>query len=276
MEKLRGTSTYEWEETTGKTDVQWVADDTDFPTVNVTGAEHDKRPFIVLSGHYDWNDATDNSDRTRGIRTHLYARLVNTTDLAAALAELEGRDLLGHDISNPPQTHGGYVGEFPYGHHHGATIHVISHETHEPLSVPTQPASWDILGEYEYAPGDHGTISLDAPAPEFFGPAPGNLNWNGRNGWTDTTGRLIALLRHSVNVGQNELLIDAGWLERWLIAEQKSLIWIENTGKFVYRGISRGGSYPGQLYRSQVHAWTPGSDVRQAEPGWDRVPAHGE
>ncbi|WP_117197773.1 ATP-binding protein [Nocardiopsis sp. TNDT3] len=268
--------TYNWAGTADKTDAQWVADDTDLPTINVTDAEHDNHPFIVLSGYYDWKDTTDNSDHTRGIWTHLYSHLVNTTDLAAALAELEGFDLLGHAISNSPRTHDGYVGEFPYGHHHGATMHVVSHEWHEPLSVTTQPASWDILGEYEYAPGDHETISLDAPAPTFFGPAPGTLRWNGRNGWTDTTGKLIAVLRHTVNVGQNELLIDADWLQQWLITEQKSLIWIENTGKDVYRSMSWGHSHPGRLSRSQVHAWTPGSDTQLSAPGWNRVPARNE
>ena len=268
--------TYDWAPTAGKSDAQWVADDTDLPSIAVNDAEHEGRPFIVLSGYYDWNDATDDSKRTRGIWTHLYSHMVKTTDLPAALAELEGRDLLGHDISNAPGTQDGYVGEFPYGHHHGETIHVVNHESREPLSVPTQPASWDILGEYEYAPGDHKTISLDAPAPKFFGPAPGNLHWNGRNGWTDNTGQLIAVLRHTVNVGQNELLIDATWLEQWLTAEQKSLIWIENTGKDVYRGIGGGRTHPGRLSRSQAHFWTPGADPQLAAPGWDRIPASGE
>jgi hypothetical protein len=202
--------------------------------------------------------------------------MVNTTDLPAALAELEGRDLLGHDISNSPRTNDGYLGEFPYGHHHGETIHVVNHESHEPLGVPTQPAAWDILGEYEYAPGDHETISLAAPAPEFFGPAPGNLHWNGRNGWTDNTGQLIAVLRHTVNAGQNELLVEAAWLEQWLTAEEKSLIWVENTGKDVYSGIGGGDTHPGRLTRSQVRSWTPGSAMQTRTPGWQRLPARGE
>ncbi|MFS2282054.1 hypothetical protein V2S04_14670, partial [Microbacterium sp. OR21] len=112
-----------------------------------------------------------------------------------------------------------------------------------------------------------------APAPEFFGPAPGALHWNGRNGWTDTRGRLIAVLRHSVNVGQNELLIDADFLQDWLTAERKSLIWVENTGKDVYRQMGWGISHPGALVRSQVRAWTPGQDLRTVAPGWQRIPA---
>jgi hypothetical protein len=268
--------TYDWAAATGKTDAQWVADDTDLPTIAVTDARYEGRPFIALSGFYDWNDASDGSKRTRRIWTHLYAHLVNTADLPATLAELEGRDLLGHDISNSPETSDGYVGEFPYGHHHGEIIHVVNHESRGPLSVPTQPGTWHIRGEYEYAPRDHETISLDAPAPEFFGPAPGNLHWNGRNGWTDNTGQLIAVLRHTVNAGQNELLIDATWLEQWLTGEQKSLIWIENTGKDVYRGMGGEQTHPGRLTRSQVHSWTPGADDQLAVPGWDRIPASGE
>lgn len=264
---------YDWTPAAAKADAQWVADDTDLPAIALTDAEHGGHPFTVLSGYYEWNDSTDHSGRTRKIWTHLYAHLVSTADLPAALAELEGRDLLGHGLSNLPQTHDGYVGEFPYGHHHGESIHVVNHESRHPLSVPTQPAAWDILGEYEYAPGDHETISLVAPAPEFFGHAPGELHWNGRNGWTDKTGRLTAVLRHTVKAGQNELLVDAGWLEQWLTAEQKSLIWVENTGKDVYRGLGGGRAHPGALTRSQVSSRATGTATQTSIPGWYRLPA---
>ncbi|AII11476.1 ATP-binding protein [Rhodococcus opacus] len=268
--------TYDWNATASKTDSQWVADDADLPTINVANAEFDRRPFIVMSGFYEWNDA-DQRERSRGIWAHLYPHLIDTTDLPAALAQLEGEDLTGRDISRTPDTTYGYVGEFPYGHHHGAMIHTISHDPIQPLHVP-QPASWHITGDYEYATGDYETISVDAPAPEFFGTAPGNLRWNGRNGWTDTTtGQLVAVLRHTVNASQNELLVDRAWLENWLTTAKKSLIWIENTGKQVLLGIgAAGGTHPGELTRSQVHAWTPGSAVRTTTPGWQRFPARSE
>jgi hypothetical protein len=199
---------------------------------------------------------------------------VDTQDLPVALDELEGLDLINHiNMSRLPGSHDGYVGEYPFGHHHGATLHDVEYEQTDPLSVPTRPAVWELLGENEYAPGNLETISFDAPAPEFFGPAPGNLHWNGRNGWTNATGRLIAVLRHSVNVGQNELLIHAGWLQEWLSAEQKSLIWVENTGKDVYREVGRSAPYPGALVRSQVRAWVPGSETQTIPPGWQRIPA---
>lgn len=265
--------TYDWAPTTGKTDAQWVGDETDLPTIAVTDAEHEGNPFIVLSGYYGWNDGNDYSKGTRKIWTHLYAHLVNTAELPAALAELEARDLLGHGLSRFPQTTDGYVGEFPYGHHHSEMIHVINHESRPPLSVATQPAAWDILGEYEYAPGDYETISLVAPAPEFFGHTPGNLHWNGRNGWTDNASKLIAVLRHTVNASHNELLVDAGWLDQWLTAERKSLIWVENTGKDVYREYGGSSEYPGALTRSQVRSHTPGSTTQTLRPGWHHIPA---
>jgi len=142
----------------------------------------------------------------------------------------------------------------------------------DPLSVPTRSAVWDLLGENKYAPSNLEIISFAAPAPELFGRAPGILRWNGRNGWTDTTGRLIAVLCHSVNVGQNELLIETEFLQAWLTTERKSLIWVENTGKDVYQEIGWSGSYPGALVRSQVRAWTPGQKLDTVSPGWQRIP----
>ncbi|MCO1339159.1 hypothetical protein BJH93_09685 [Kocuria polaris] len=268
---------YNWDTKIGNPDAQWVADDSDLPTIDITSAERDGRPFIVVSGSYSWDLTGDSMKRTHHVWTNLYTHLVNTDDLPIALGELEGRDLINSlGMSRLPMSYNGYVGEYPFGHHHGATLSVMEHEWTDPLSVPTRPAVWELLGENEYAPDNLETISFDAPAPEFFGPAPGTLHWNGRNGWTDPSGRLIAVLRHSVNIGQNELLIDTDFLQDWLTAERKSLIWVENTGKDVYREIGWSTSYPGALVRSQVRAWTPGSSLRAVSPGWQRIPAREE
>lgn len=265
--------TYDWTLSTDKTDAQWIADGTDLPTIAVRDAKYQEQSFVVLSGSYGWNNGTDNIERTRGIWSRLYSHLVNNEELSAAVAELEGRDLVDHALSNSPETDDGYVGEFPYGHHHGHKMHALNSERRHPLEVRTQPAAWSILGEYEYAPGDHETISLLAPAPEFFGPTPGNLHWNGRNGWTEGTGKLIAVLRHTVRAGQNELLIDAAWLEQWLVSEKKSLIWLENTGKDVRAGRGGGRAHPGALIRSQVRSYVTGNTVQISPPGWYRLPA---
>ncbi|WP_435299720.1 hypothetical protein [Timonella sp. A28] len=269
--------TYDWDVKSGKTDAQWVADDSDLPTIDVTSAERDGRPFIVMSGSYSWDRANDSMKRTHSVWTNLYTHVVSTDDLPVALDELKGRDLINDlYMSQPPTSHHGYIGEYPFGHHHGETLSTVAYEGMTPLSIPTQPAVWGLLGENEYAPGNLVTISFDAPAPEFFGPAPGTLHWNGRNGWTDASDRLIAVLRHSVNVGQNELLIDADFLRDWLVAERKSLIWVENTGKDVYQEMGWSVSYPGALVRSQVRAWTPGQDLLAVTPGWQRIPAHND
>ncbi|TRW47426.1 ATP-binding protein [Georgenia yuyongxinii] len=267
---------YDWTPTVGMTDAEWIADDTDLPTVAVNEATFDGRPFVVLSGTYGWSNATDTTERTRGMWTHVYPHLVATADLPVAITELENRDLTGSDLARPPQVDDGYVGEYPYGHHHGKTLHVIDHEWRESLSVPTLPAAWHISSEYGYAPDELHTISLDVPAPDIFGPVPGDLHWNGRNGWADNDGQLVAVVRHTANAGRNELLVAADWIEQWLTVEMKSLIWVQNTGKEVYRGFGASRTSPGALSRSLVQSWTPGSDVQPATPGWYRLPANGE
>ncbi|MGO1539749.1 MAG: hypothetical protein ACTHZ9_05670, partial [Leucobacter sp.] len=268
---------YNWDAKIGKTDAQWVADDSDLPTIDVDSAERDGRPFIVVSGSYSWDLAGDSTKRPHQVWTNLYTHVVDTDDLLVALDELEGRDLINDlEMSRPPTSYHGYVGEYPFGHHHGETLSAVDYDWTDPLSVPTRPAVWELLGENEYAPGNLETISFDAPAPEFFGPAPGALHWNGSNGWTNASGRLIAVLRHSVNVGQNELLIDVDFLRDWLTAEQKALIWVENTGKDVYLEMGWSRNHPGALVRSQVRAWTPGQNLLAVSPGWQRIPAREE
>ena len=265
---------YDWEARHGRTDAQWVADDSDLPTINARTANYARRPFIVLSGSYSWDLTGDSSERTHRIWTNLSTHLVETEDLTTALGELEGRDLTSSfEMSRLPESHDGYVGEWPFGHHHGVTLHDVEHERTDPLSTPIRSAVWELLGEYEYAPDNMTSISFDAPAPEFFGTTPGNLHWNGSNGWADLNGRMVAILRHSVNESDNELLVDAEFLQAWLTSERKSLIWIQKTGKDVLGRVGWGASYPGALVRSLVSAWTPGSDVITVAPGWQRVPA---
>lgn len=264
---------YDWVPTAGKSDADWIADGTDMPDIAVNEAVFEGRPHIVVSGNYEWTNGTVTTKRTRAVWTHIHTHLVASGDVTAAVRELEGRDLLGTPVTRSPELSRGYVGEFPYGFHHGQDLHVIRHEWTEPLAVPTRPAAWRILGEYEYAPGDQETISLDVPAPEFFGPAPGELRWNGRNGWIDARGHLVAAVRHTVRAGQNELLLDADWLTQWLSAEQKSLVWVEITGKDAYRESSGRRSHPGRLTRSQVRYWTPGGTLLVAAPGWYRIEA---
>ncbi|WP_181722936.1 ATP-binding protein [Nocardia gipuzkoensis] len=267
---------YDWAPTVAKTDVEWIADDTDLPDIAVNEAVLEDRPHIVLSGDYDWTNSPDTNTRTRRIWTQLTTHLVATRDLATAITELSGRDLLGETIIQKPEIcriHCGYVGEYPYGHHTEANLHVIRHEWAEPLTVPTQPAAWHFFAQYDYAPGDQNALSLDMPAPEFFGSAPGELRWNGHNGWTDHTGQLVAIVRHTINADQNELLADANWLEQWLTEEQKSLIWIENTGKDAYVRPGARRNHPGSLTRTRVRSWSPGKRTQTAAPGWNRTPA---
>ncbi len=262
---------YDWAPTVSMTDAEWVADDADLPDIAVGDAILDGRPHTVLSGSYEWTNASDSKSRTRGIWTHINSHLVAAQDLDTAVGELEGRDLSNAAIARQPQTYRGFVGEFPYGHHHGERLHEIQHDWTSPLAVPTQPAAWSLFGEYEYAPGDQSTISLDVPAPAFFGAVPGELRWNGRNGWSDRTGQRVASVRHATNAGHNELLVDTEWLEQWLTAERKSLIWVENAGKDVYDSSGGKGGHPGRLIRSLVRSWTPGNPVQTAAPGWYRL-----
>jgi len=265
---------YNWDAKNGRTDADWVADDSDLPSIDITSAERDGNAFIVMSGSYSWDFSSDIKKRTHSVWTNLYTHLVSTEDLATVLGELEGQDLINDiGMSRLPTSYNGYVGEYPFGHHHGETLHVVEHEWTDPLSVPTRPAVWELLGENEYAPGNLETISFDVPASVFFGSVPGSLQWNGRNGWKDAKGRLVAVLRHSDRAGQNELLMDEDFLRDWLITERMSLIWVENTGKDVYQDLDGSTYYPGALVRSQVRAWTPGQDLRTVAPGWQRYPS---
>ncbi len=100
-----------------------MADDSDLPTIDVTSAERDGRPFIVVSGSYSWDLTGDNTKRTHQVWTNLYTHVVSTDHLPVALGELEGRDLINDlGMSRLPLSYDGYIGEYPFGHHHGEAL----------------------------------------------------------------------------------------------------------------------------------------------------------
>lgn len=264
---------YDWSVVANAADPDWVADDSDLPEIAVDAAAADGRPHVVLTGSYEWADARQADESSRRIWCTVTSLLVSASDLTAVMAELDGKDLAGDDLLRTPMFNEGFVGEYPFGHHHGADWHVIDHERTQRLSAPTSPANCDLLGEYEYAPDELSKVSLDAPGREFFGPAPGALRWEGRSGWVDESGQVIAQARHVQGDRHNELLIDAAWLDQWLSDHDMALVWLELTGKDVYGGLRLSRSTPGRLMRTLARSSIANGSIGRAEPGYTRVPA---
>lgn len=247
---------YAWADVANSNDEDWVADDSDLPDIAVDGAGDSVSPHVVLSGSYEWEGPEQANGCRRRIWTHVATVLVHTSDLSALIAELDGRNLAGHEVFRGPMYMSGFVGEYPYGHHNAATQHVIDYEAAPMFSVPTLRGTYDILGEYEYAPDDLEPVSLPAPAPKMFPPPPGSLRWDGRSAWVDSSGRLVASTRRALGGGgEDELTIDRSWLDEWLRVNDLAVVWIEMAGKDVYS--DRFDYSPGRLLSSRVRYQDP-------------------
>ncbi|PZT79613.1 hypothetical protein [Streptomyces sp. AC1-42T] len=247
---------------------QWVADDSDLPNVPLDFVGTDIKERVVITGNYEWKPAPSADGNRPSIWTLITSLFVATSDLDALLEELKGRDLAGHDLFRGPIFLRGFVGEYPQGLHYASDAHVMNHEYRHPFAVPTERASYEILGEYEYA-GTMETISLDAPAPKIFGSSVGSLRWDGQANWTDTAGGVVASVRKVTGGGQNELVMDRKWLDDWLRATNMAMVWLETSGKDVYTG---GLDYsPGRLLRTRVRYRSP-EGAAQLDPVYERVP----
>lgn len=258
--------TYYWEAVAGAPHEEWIADDSDLPDVAVDISED--VPHVVLAGDYEW--APEN--RQRGSHPTIWARivalLVKTGDLDVLLQELDGRNLAGHDVLNfGPTLSGGFVGEYPFGHHYAAEQHLSQHLRQETFSVPTWLASRALLGEYEYS--DSPNLYFRAPAPELFGPAPGSLRWDGRSSWLTTDGQVIATARSIFAGGQDELTMDRAWLDDWLSTNVLKIVWLETTDKDVVRDRLAGA--PGRLLRTRVRYRGEDGLTAQLEPVFERI-----
>ncbi|MEV5731130.1 hypothetical protein AB0N50_35945 [Streptomyces pharetrae] len=249
----------------------WIADDTGLPDppVEFTG---DTGPQVILAGNYDWRREAEQNKNIPTLWAHLVSLFVKTSNLNALLAELAAKDL-AHAVSQVGGARygDGFVGEYPFGQHYGAEAHIYMHEHDEAFGVPTIPTTVDIIGEYEYSLVDR--ISLIAPTPILFGPAPGALNWDGKSAWRDAEGRPIAAVRNVYGEGQNELTIDQDWLENWLDKQEMAIVWLELLGKDVMRDGSFHNSHPGRLLRSRARHRTAEGHIAALEPYYERIPA---
>ncbi|MFD7625016.1 hypothetical protein ACFV7Q_03025 [Streptomyces sp. NPDC059851] len=259
---------YDWSGYADPVAEQRVADDSDLPNVPLDFVGPENKERVVITGSYEWKPTPSTDGNRPSIWTLITSLFVATSDLDALLEELKGRDLAGHDLFRGPIFLRGFVGEYPQGLHYASDAHVMNHEYRHPFAVPTERASYEILGEYEYA-GTMETISLDAPAPKIFGSSVGSLRWDGQANWTDTAGGVVASVRKVTGGGQNELVMDRKWLDDWLCATNMAMVWLETSGKDVYTG---GLDYsPGRLLRTRVRYRSP-EGAAQLDPVYERVP----
>lgn len=248
----------------------WIAEDGDLPEVPVLITSEDT-PRTILSGNYEWRlDAEPKNDRP-SLWVHMMSRFVRTADLPALREELDGTDLT--DIIariSGAMFADGFVGEYPFGQHFAAELHVKDHEHEEPFAVPTAPTTYDILGEYEYSPVP--TVSLLAPAPDLFGSAPGALRWDGRCAWRDDGGNTVAVVRRVFGGGQNELTIDRAWLTDWLQQRELTIVWLETIGKDILRTHLANGHY-GRLLCTRVRYQNPDGTIAHLPLVFERISA---
>ena len=262
---------YDWAQAADTTDEDWIANDSDLPDLAVDNIG-DTRTQFLITGSYQREAPGQTSGDRRVIWANIAALLVKPGDMPTLHAELSGRDLAGHDLFRVPQLTSGFIGEYPYGHHYAAELREVDQDDRQLFSVPTAPATYDLLGEYEYAPDDLDGISLAAPAPVMFGSAPGTLRWDGQSSWASSDGLIIASAPH-VPGSRKELTIDRTWLTDWLQANALDVIWVEAIGKDVHTGRRDGSYTPGRLMRTRVRYRDPAGHITHLEPGYFRLGA---
>lgn len=137
------------------------------------------------------------------------------------------------------------------------------------FSVATRVPTRRIIGEYTTSPGPSPSVVM--LAPEFLGPAPGSLHWDGRRVWRDPDGDPVAFVHHVFAGGENQLTVNAAWLYKWLAERDEPIVWLEGTAKDVPRDRPSRDS-PGRLLRSRVHYRTEDGGFAHLPPVFNRVP----
>ena len=265
---------YDWAQAADTTDEDWIANDSDLPDIAVENIG-DTRTQFLITGSYQWEAPGRDKRRPQGHLGEHRSPARQARRHADPARRTFRPGSAGHDLFRVPQLTSGFIGEYPYGHHYAAELREVDQDDRQLFSVPTAPATYDLLGEYEYAPDDLDGISLAAPAPVMFGSAPGTLRWDGQSSWASSDRLIIASAPH-VPGSRKELTIDGAWLTDWLQANALDVIWVEAIGKDVHTGRRDGSYTPGRLMRTRVRYRAPEVTSRTSNPGtsaWTRVTA---
>jgi len=211
-------------------DAEWVNLEEDIPSLEalLKTCKHDGQHWRLLVSYPSWDNRKEDADWNEPycqVWVHLESYLVPKEYIGIAYDALHRRNFFGRWMPEGATWLYGFAGEYPWAtpfntepeewHGRGGFVHE--------LPVDYAPTWNQIAVEWEYDASLSGNLHMLVPARVFF--APGDLWWNGRDGYCLINGRTIFRDPSLTESGPRSLIVDVGDLITRLNRLGMGLIW---------------------------------------------------
>ncbi|MDP2663499.1 MAG: hypothetical protein Q8R28_22520 [Dehalococcoidia bacterium] len=222
-------------------DEEWVARQEDVPAIErlLSVVKRDGQNWRLLVSYPSWGQPEEGANRNnpyRQVWMHLESYLIQKQHFAAAFEGLHRRNLFGNWMPEGSTWLYGFAGEYPWA----TPFNTEPEEWHGrggrggDLPFDYEP-SWNRLAvEWEYDASISESLHMIVPARTFF--SPGDLWWNGKDGYYLVNRRTVFRDPSVTEAGARSLIVDADELLGRLNRLGLRLIWTLLGEKWILGG----------------------------------------
>jgi hypothetical protein len=215
------------------TDTQWIGRHDDMPSTEALLSEHDGidgSNWIVLHAYPEWSEKTGEaaqSGKYRLIWLHIHSYLIPAHKAPMRWRWFQKQQFFGRWMPEGPEFHEGFIGEYPWA----ASFNLYQDEymsrggsdSRKNPPVDAYPTCSSVYIGNECDSYQTESITFLVPARRFF--ERDSLHWNGEAGYECASGHLCFLDPSVLEAGPPALLVEAGFLRRFLAKHHLALVW---------------------------------------------------
>ena len=211
-------------------DKEWVDREDDIPTLKqlLSIVQRDSQNWRVLYCYKSWDqrpEEVDENEPYRQVWINIHSYLVRKEDFTIAYDYLHRRNFSGTSMIEGASWLYGFAGEYPWA----TSFNTEPEEWHSrgghSGDLPTRfRPSWNELAvEWEYDATLPNSMSIQVPVREFF--QPGDLWWNGKDGYCLIEGQTVFCDPSIMEAGPSALLMDTDDFIKRLEKLDLRIIW---------------------------------------------------
>lgn len=210
-------------------DEDWVASKEGIPALDnlLSVVEHDGQDWRLLASYLSWEQKDENADwldPCRHMWIYIKGYLIQKQDIATAYNCLHRRNFLGGWMPEWATYLYGFAGEYPWGtpfNTEPEEWHSLGRRTVLPYTYI--PCCNQLAMEWQYDSSVPRNFYMFVPARKFF--SPGDLWWDGKDGYRLSNRRTIFRDPSVTEVGPAALMVDAAELLNRLDKLGMCLMW---------------------------------------------------